>query len=113
MAGEVSKGKEKRKLTRTDRSLAQGVLQQHSFLTDPSEVKKMEKDLLDLMKDFNEGKLHAFGNEYTLDKMDQIRESQECLAQLHFELDVEESHRKEHEEVGRNRNLERLMKDVS
>ena len=61
MAGEVSKGKEKRKLARTDRSLAQGVLQQHSFLTDPSEVKKMEKDLLDLMKDFNEGKLHAFG----------------------------------------------------
>jgi hypothetical protein len=33
------------------------------------------------------------GNEYTLDKMDQVRESQESLAQLHFELDVEESHR--------------------
>ena len=25
--------------------------------------------------------------------MDQVRESQESLAQLHFELDVEESHR--------------------
>jgi hypothetical protein len=61
MAGELSKGKEKRKLTRTDRNPAHDVLQQHSFLTDPSEVKKMEKDLLDLMKDFNEGKLHAFG----------------------------------------------------
>ena len=61
MAGETSKGKEKRKLGRTDRTPAHGNLQQHSFLTDPSEVKKMEKDLLDLMKDFNEGKLHAFG----------------------------------------------------
>lgn len=61
MAGESSRGKEKKKLGRTDRGpAAHGVLQ-HSFLTDPSEVKKMEKDLLDLMKDFNEGKLHAFG----------------------------------------------------
>lgn len=59
MAGESSKGKEKRKLIRTDR--ISGQPQQHSFLTDPSDVKKMEKDLLDLMKDFNEGKLHAFG----------------------------------------------------
>ncbi|XP_028414038.1 coiled-coil domain-containing protein 28A-like [Dendronephthya gigantea] len=110
MAGESSKVKDKRKLARTDR--IPGQPQQHSFLTDPNDVKKMEKDLLDLMKDFNEGKLHAFGNEYTLEKMDQVRESQESLAQLHFELDAEESHRKEHEEVGRNRNLERLMKDL-
>ena len=62
MAGELLRGKEKRKLTRTDRNPGtQVALQQHSFLTDPGEVKKMEKDLLDLMKDFNEGKLHAFG----------------------------------------------------
>ena len=61
MANETSRGKEKRKLARTDRTPAHGNLQQHTFLTDPSEVKKMEKDLLDLMKDFNEGKLHAFG----------------------------------------------------
>ena len=64
MASEISKGKEKRKLARTDRTSPHGGPtgpQQHSFLTDPSEVKKMEKDLLDLMKDFNEGKLHAFG----------------------------------------------------
>lgn len=63
MASEAFKGKEpkeKRKLARTDRT-PQAVLQQHSFLTDPSEVKKMEKDLLGLMGDFNQGKLHAFG----------------------------------------------------
>jgi hypothetical protein len=60
MAGELLKGKEKRKLIRTDRQPGVQV-QQHAFLTDPGEVKKMEKDLLDLMKDFNEGKLHAFG----------------------------------------------------
>ncbi|XP_046849022.1 coiled-coil domain-containing protein 28B-like isoform X2 [Xenia sp. Carnegie-2017] len=71
----------------------------------------MEKNLLDLMENLNEGKLHAFGKEQTLDKMDKVRESQESLAQLHFELDVDESLRKEHEEVGRNRNLEKLMKD--
>ncbi|XP_046849235.1 coiled-coil domain-containing protein 28B-like isoform X2 [Xenia sp. Carnegie-2017] len=52
------------------------------------------------------------GKEQTLDKMDKVRESQESLAQLHFELDVDESLRKEHEEVGRNRNLEKLMKDL-
>ena len=66
MAGELLGRKEKRKLTRTDQNPgAQGALQQHSFLTDPVEVTKMEEDLLDLMKDFNEGKLLASGmNKY-------------------------------------------------
>ncbi|XP_046849113.1 coiled-coil domain-containing protein 28B-like [Xenia sp. Carnegie-2017] len=105
-------GKEKRKAVRTDAGESANPVQQHAFLTDPSEVKRMEKDLLDLMRDFNDGKLHAFGKEQTLDKMDKVRESQESLAQLHFELDVDESLRKEHEEVGRNRNLEKLMKDL-
>lgn len=65
MASESFKGKEpkeKRKLARTDGS-PQASLQRHSFLTDPSEVKKMEKDLLNLMEDFNEGRLHAFGRQ--------------------------------------------------
>lgn len=43
-------------------------VQQHAFLTDPSEVKRMEKNLLDLMENFNEGKLHAFGMVMLLSK---------------------------------------------
>ena len=53
-------GKEKRKAVRTDAGESANPVQQHAFLTDPSEVKRMEKGLLDLMRDFNDGKLHEF-----------------------------------------------------
>ncbi|XP_066550596.1 coiled-coil domain-containing protein 28A isoform X2 [Amia ocellicauda] len=65
---------------------------QHSFLTDVSDVQEMEKGLLSLLNDFHSGKLQAFGNECSIDQMEQVREMQEKLARLHFDLygEVEE-----------------------
>ncbi|XP_034464641.1 coiled-coil domain-containing protein 28A [Hippoglossus hippoglossus] len=59
---------------------------QHSFLTDVSDVQEMEKGLLGLLNDFHSGKLQAFGNECSIGQMEQVREMQEKLARLHFDL---------------------------
>ncbi|KAM9766647.1 coiled-coil domain-containing protein 28A [Menidia menidia] len=59
---------------------------QHSFLTDVSDVQEMENGLLGLLNDFHSGKLQAFGNECSIDQMEQVREMQEKLARLHFDL---------------------------
>ncbi|XP_030217217.1 coiled-coil domain-containing protein 28A isoform X1 [Gadus morhua] len=75
---------------------------QHSFLTDVSDVQEMEKGLLGLLNDFHSGKLQAFAvtrsdgclkgselnhsNECSIDQMEQVREMQEKLARLHFDL---------------------------
>uniref|UniRef100_A0A8C6U3N0 Coiled-coil domain containing 28A n=2 Tax=Neogobius melanostomus TaxID=47308 RepID=A0A8C6U3N0_9GOBI len=59
---------------------------QHSFLTDVSDVQEMEKGLLSLLNDFHSGKLQAFGNECSIDQMEQVREMQEKLARLQFDL---------------------------
>ncbi|CAB1335626.1 unnamed protein product, partial [Coregonus sp. 'balchen'] len=59
---------------------------QHSFLTDVSDVQEMEKGLLSLLNDFHNGKLQAFGNECSIDQMEHVREMQEKLARLHFDL---------------------------
>ncbi|CAL8290987.1 unnamed protein product [Lota lota] len=59
---------------------------QHSFLTDVSDVQEMEKGLLGLLNDFHSGELQAFGNECSIDQMEQVREMQEKLARLHFDL---------------------------
>ncbi|TRY90381.1 hypothetical protein DNTS_009344 [Danionella cerebrum] len=59
---------------------------QHSFLTDVSDVQEMEKGLLSLLNDFHSGKLQAFGNECSIDQMEHVREMQETLARLHFDL---------------------------
>ena len=84
-------------------------LQEHSFLTDAEDVKEMERGLLNLMDDFNHGRLHAFGRECTIEKMDRVRELQERLAQTHFEMDNKESF----EQNGNsNSNMERLTKDL-
>ncbi|CAB4066411.1 unnamed protein product [Lepeophtheirus salmonis] len=56
----------------------------HSFHTDPVEVKHMEKSLLRLLHDFNSCKSRLRG--YSLDQMEHIRNQQESLARLHFEL---------------------------
>ena len=39
------------------------------------------------MHDFKHRKLHAFGKDCTIEKMDKVRELQERMVQLHFELD--------------------------
>uniref|UniRef100_A0A3P9Q2D7 Coiled-coil domain containing 28A n=1 Tax=Poecilia reticulata TaxID=8081 RepID=A0A3P9Q2D7_POERE len=55
-------------------------------------VQEMEKGLLSLLNDFHSGKLQAFGNECSIDQIEHIREMQEKLACLHFDLysEVEE-----------------------
>ncbi|XP_058468377.1 coiled-coil domain-containing protein 28A isoform X2 [Solea solea] len=59
---------------------------QHSFLTDVSDVQEMEKGLLGLLNDFHSGKLQAFGNECSIGQMEHVREMQEKLARLQFDL---------------------------
>lgn len=62
-------------------------LKHHSFLlSEVPDVKHMEKALLGLLDDFHSGKLRAFGSGTTMDQMTNIREQQERLAKLHFEL---------------------------
>ncbi|KAK2141256.1 hypothetical protein LSH36_1134g02052 [Paralvinella palmiformis] len=61
---------------------------EHSFLTDVADVRQMEQGLLQLLEDFHSGKLQAFaGQDSPFEKMDHVREQQEKLARLHFELD--------------------------
>lgn len=50
------------------------------------EVQHMEHDLLQLLDQFNSGKLRAFDTDYSLDQMESIRDQQEALARKHFEL---------------------------
>ncbi|KAM8902609.1 coiled-coil domain-containing protein 28A isoform 1-T3 [Spinachia spinachia] len=59
---------------------------QHSFLTDVSDVQEMENGLLGLLNDFHSGKLQAFDNECSIGQMEHVREMQEKLARLHFDL---------------------------
>ncbi|XP_033739821.1 coiled-coil domain-containing protein 28A-like [Pecten maximus] len=72
---------------------------EHSFLTDVADVRTMEQGLLQLLEDFHSGKLQAFGGSMTFEKMDHIREQQERLARLHFEMELlQDMHRRDTEE---------------
>ena len=101
-----------REAKQNERTKATPTLQEHSFLTDRTDVKQMEKGLLDLMHDFNHGKLQAFGKDCTIEKMDKVRELQEKLAQLHFELDDRMEGFCEEEDRKSSENLEKLMKNL-
>lgn len=88
-------------------------LKHHSFITEVPDVRHMERALLGLLDDFQSGKLKAFGMDRlaiainfnlkhiywisllssdgsgfgcTMEQMTDIREQQESLAKLHFEL---------------------------
>lgn len=87
-------------------------IQEHSFLTDRTDVKIMERELLGLMDDFHNGKLHAFGSDFTIDKMDKVRDLQERAAQMHFQMDSAEMENDEEDETKCDRNLEKLMKNL-
>ncbi|XP_050505158.1 coiled-coil domain-containing protein 28A isoform X6 [Diabrotica virgifera virgifera] len=50
------------------------------------DVRHMERALLGLLADFHSGKLRAFGSGCTMEQMTNIREQQEKLAKLHFDL---------------------------
>lgn len=71
---------------KSSQNQAQAPVVQHSFLTDVSDVQEMENGLLSLLNDFHSGKLQAFGNECSIDQMEHVREMQEKLARLHFDL---------------------------
>ncbi|XP_066140994.1 coiled-coil domain-containing protein 28A isoform X2 [Euwallacea fornicatus] len=58
----------------------------HSFISQVPDVRHMERALLGLLADFHSGKLRAFGGGNTMDQMTNIREQQEKLAKLHFDL---------------------------
>uniref|UniRef100_A0A0K8TQ10 Hipothetical protein n=1 Tax=Tabanus bromius TaxID=304241 RepID=A0A0K8TQ10_TABBR len=60
------------------------------FLKEVPDVKHMERALLGLLDDFHSGKLKAFGSGFTMEQMTNIREQQESLAKLHFELAIAE-----------------------
>lgn len=88
------------------------LVKEHSFLTDVADVRAMEQGLLQLLGDFHSGKLRAFSDSATFEKMDQIREQQERLARLHFELDIHQDlHRLGTEEARTtaNENLSKLI----
>ncbi|KAL3283638.1 hypothetical protein HHI36_006777 [Cryptolaemus montrouzieri] len=58
----------------------------HCFISEVPDVRHMERALLSLLSDFNSGKLKAFGSGCTMAQMTDIREQQEKLAKLHFDL---------------------------
>ncbi|XP_031343293.1 coiled-coil domain-containing protein 28B isoform X1 [Photinus pyralis] len=58
----------------------------HCFLSEVPDVRHMEQALLGLLADFHSGKLKAFGSGSTMEQMTNIREQQERLAKLHFDL---------------------------
>uniref|UniRef100_A0A8C4XB86 Coiled-coil domain containing 28A n=1 Tax=Erpetoichthys calabaricus TaxID=27687 RepID=A0A8C4XB86_ERPCA len=106
--------KERPKTQPTSGKGAQPGTVQHSFLTDVSDVQEMEKGLLGLLNDFHSGKLQAFGNECSIDQMEHVREMQEKLAKLHFDLygEVEEMP-EDQRKSARDGNLEKLLNNVS
>ncbi|XP_011499022.1 PREDICTED: uncharacterized protein LOC105363121 isoform X2 [Ceratosolen solmsi marchali] len=50
------------------------------------DVRHMEQALLQLLEDFHSGNLRAFGKDCSMEQMTEIREQQEKLARLHFEM---------------------------
>lgn len=58
----------------------------HNFLTEATDMRSMESALKNLVNDFHSGKLQAFGRHCSTEQMEAIRDQQEKLARLHFEL---------------------------
>lgn len=58
----------------------------HYFISEVPDVRHMERALLGLLGDFHSGKLRAFGSGCTMEQMTNIRQQQEKLAKLHFDL---------------------------
>ncbi|WAR08494.1 CC28B-like protein [Mya arenaria] len=85
---------------------------EHSFLTDVADVRVMEQGLLQLLEDFHSGKIQAFGGTNMFDRMNEIREKQEKLAQLHFEQDLQQDMRRMASEEARTRNYENINKMI-
>ncbi|XP_015607308.1 coiled-coil domain-containing protein 28A isoform X2 [Cephus cinctus] len=74
------KDKDKQRSSRIDPPRSN---RQHREVPD---VRRMEQALLQLLEDFHSGNLRAFGKDCSMEQMTEIREQQERLARLHFEL---------------------------
>ncbi|XP_012274679.1 coiled-coil domain-containing protein 28A isoform X2 [Orussus abietinus] len=74
---------EKDKQRQPGRSEPPKVSKSHREVPD---VRRMEQALLQLLEDFHSGNLRAFGKDCSMEQMTEIREQQERLARLHFEL---------------------------
>jgi len=59
----------------------------HKTRSPAEAVRESEQSLNQLLEDFEEGRLNAFGNSDMLLKMNEIREMQERLTLKHFEID--------------------------
>lgn len=57
----------------------------HSFMSTLPEIKNMENSLISLLNSFHAGELSAFGQS-KLETMNLIREKQERLARMHFDM---------------------------
>ncbi|XP_049845831.1 coiled-coil domain-containing protein 28B isoform X3 [Schistocerca gregaria] len=62
----------------------------HNTKRDVTDVRCMETALLHLLEDFHSGKLRAFGKDCSMEQMTGIREQQEQLARLHFDLGAQQ-----------------------
>ncbi|GFG29857.1 hypothetical protein Cfor_00787 [Coptotermes formosanus] len=62
----------------------------HNTKKDVTDVRRMEAALLHLLEDFHSGKLRAFGKDCSMEQMTGIREQQERLARLHFDLGAQQ-----------------------
>lgn len=106
----TSKGK--KSMTSPNRAVVQRPTLTHSFHTDATEVQQMETVLLKLLDDFNSGKLRAFGQSCSMEQMSSIRDQQESLAKLHFDIGARQDPSAPLSEEGlraANDNLDRLM----
>lgn len=98
------------KAAETEGRSGNAACEQHSFLTDVTDVRQMEQGLLQLLHDFHSGKLQAFGKDCTFEKMEHVREQQERLARLHFELNAQQEHCGPESEEGRQLAKDNLTK---
>ncbi|XP_023228492.1 coiled-coil domain-containing protein 28A-like isoform X4 [Centruroides sculpturatus] len=77
---------------------------------DITDVRQMEQGLLQLLDDFHSGKLQAFGKDCTFEKMENVREQQERLARLHFDLNAQQEIYGPQSDEGRRMAKENLSK---
>ncbi|XP_054707615.1 uncharacterized protein LOC129217354 [Uloborus diversus] len=82
-----------------------------------TDFRQMEQGLLQLLDDFHSGKLEAFGKgqNCTFEKMQNVREQQERLARLHFDLNAQQEICGQHTDEGiqmAKGNLSKLMENL-
>ncbi|XP_033635215.1 coiled-coil domain-containing protein 28B-like [Asterias rubens] len=60
---------------------------EHSFITNVDDVQNMQDGLLQLMREFETGKLSAFDEHCSFEKMNNVRDLQEKLGRMHFKME--------------------------